>query len=122
LLHFLNAEIVDSPEKFSPPGYSTISPKVYSQRLQVPDTDAMKSQENAFRAFRKAPAKKPKEVVVQAPAKPSGVKKNASRNERRKAARKVAALLKAQRPAVTEHEQESTSDKDTAKGETVDES
>lgn len=55
----------------------------------------MKSQEAAFRQARK-PAKKAKEVVEVKKATPQGVKKNKSRNERRKAARKTASLLKAQ--------------------------
>jgi len=56
----------------------------------------MKSQEAAFRSARK-PAKKPKEVIEVQRATPKKIQKNASRNERRKAARKVASLMKAQR-------------------------
>jgi len=56
----------------------------------------IKSQEAAFRDHKK-PKKAPKEAVVQNPAKPSGVKKNKARNERRKNARKVAALLRTQK-------------------------
>lgn len=42
------------------------------------------------------PAKKPKVAVVNTPATPKGITKNKSRNERRKAARKTAALLREQ--------------------------
>ena len=55
----------------------------------------MKSQEAAFKQSRK-PAKKRKIPVQVKAATPQGVKKNQSRNERRKAARKRASLLKAQ--------------------------
>ncbi|RDW66566.1 hypothetical protein BP6252_10201 [Coleophoma cylindrospora] len=57
----------------------------------------MRSQEAAFKASRK-PAKKPKQVVEQPrAATPQKIVKNASRNERRKAARRVASLLRAQK-------------------------
>lgn len=52
----------------------------------------MKSQEAAFKESRK-----PKVVQPRKTATPSRVTKNAARNERRKAARKTASLLKAQR-------------------------
>ncbi|CAG8981456.1 hypothetical protein HYALB_00013383 [Hymenoscyphus albidus] len=55
----------------------------------------MKSQEAAFRDMRK-PAKKPKVAVVNTPATPKGIAKNKSRNERRKAARRTAALMREQ--------------------------
>lgn len=42
------------------------------------------------------PAKKPKVAVVNTPATPKGITKNKSRNERRKAARKTAAILREQ--------------------------
>lgn len=56
----------------------------------------MKSQEAAFRDARK-PAPKPKIVQPRNTATPQRVSKNAARNERRKAARKTASLLKAQK-------------------------
>jgi uncharacterized protein YciW len=54
----------------------------------------MKSQEAAFRQARK-PAKKVKETVEVKAATPAGIRKNKSRNERRKAARRTASLMKA---------------------------
>jgi hypothetical protein len=54
----------------------------------------MKSQEAAFKASRK-PAAKPKQATKQQPAPPLKIIKNASRNERRKAARKRASQLRA---------------------------
>lgn len=63
----------------------------------------MKSQEAAFRSHLK-PKKAKEEAVVQTPAKPAGVKKNRARNERRKAARKTASLLRAQKGKVDEAE------------------
>jgi len=58
----------------------------------------MKTQEAAWKASRK-PARKPKEVIFQPRGEttPQKVSKNASRNERRKAARKVASLLRVQK-------------------------
>ena len=55
----------------------------------------MKSQEAAFKASRK-PVPKPKIIQARKTAIPKRINKNAARNERRKAARKVASLLKAQ--------------------------
>lgn len=55
----------------------------------------IKSQASAFRQSQK-PQPKPKTPHVNKVATPKGVTKNASRNERRKAARKTAQLLKAQ--------------------------
>jgi hypothetical protein len=54
----------------------------------------MKSQEAAFKQARK-PVKKVKETIEVKVATPRGVKKNKSRNDRRKAARRTASLLKA---------------------------
>ncbi len=54
----------------------------------------MKSQEAAFKQARR-PAKKTKEPVEVKPASARGVKKNKSRNDRRKAARRTASLLRA---------------------------
>ncbi|TVY53703.1 hypothetical protein LCER1_G006150 [Lachnellula cervina] len=54
----------------------------------------MKSQEEAFKSSRK-PAPKPKNPQPRNTATGSRVTKNASRNERRKAARKTASMLKA---------------------------
>lgn len=54
----------------------------------------MKSQEAAFR-IAKRPAKKVTVVTEVKPAGPKGVKKNKSRNDRRKNARKTASLIKA---------------------------
>ncbi|TVY73300.1 hypothetical protein LSUE1_G009127 [Lachnellula suecica] len=59
----------------------------------------MKSQEAAFKQSRK-PAPKPKIVQPRNTATPSRVTKNAARNERRKVARKVASMLKAQKGGV----------------------
>lgn len=56
----------------------------------------MKSQEAAFRDARK-PAPKPKIVQPRNTATGSRVTKNKARNERRKAARKTASLMKAHR-------------------------
>jgi hypothetical protein len=56
----------------------------------------MKSQEAAFKQSRK-PAPKPKVVQPRNTATGSRVTKNAARNERRKAARKTASILKAQK-------------------------
>jgi hypothetical protein len=64
----------------------------------------MKSQEAVFKQARK-PAKKPKEIAEVKAATPQGVKKNKSRNERRKAARKTASLLKAQKGGKAEDEE-----------------
>ncbi len=54
----------------------------------------MKSQEAAFKQARK-PAKKTRETVEVKAASARGMKKNKSRNDRRKAARRTASLLKA---------------------------
>jgi hypothetical protein len=56
----------------------------------------MKSQEAAFKQSRK-PAPKPKVVQPRNTATGNRVTKNAARNERRKAARKTASMLKAQK-------------------------
>jgi hypothetical protein len=56
----------------------------------------MKSQEAADKSSRK-PAPKPKNPQPRNTATGSRVSKNVARNERRKAARKVASLLKAQK-------------------------
>jgi hypothetical protein len=64
----------------------------------------MKSQDAAFKQSRK-PAKKPREITEVKAATPQGVKKNKSRNERRKAARKTASLLKAQKGGKAEAEE-----------------
>jgi len=56
----------------------------------------MKSQEAAFKQSRKT-APKPKVVQPRNTATGSRVTKNAARNERRKAARKTASMLKAQK-------------------------
>lgn len=66
-------------------------------------TTNMKSQEAAFKAARK-PAPKPKIVQPRNTATPKRVTKNAARNERRKAARKTASLLKAQKGGQGEKE------------------
>lgn len=66
----------------------------------------MKSQEAAFRSARK-PAPKPKVAVEVKAATPKGIKKNKSRNDRRKAARKTAALMKAGGAVPAEKKQES---------------
>ena len=59
----------------------------------------MKSQEAAYKASRKS-APKPKIVQPRNTATPQRVSKNVARNERRKAARKAASLLKAQKKGV----------------------
>jgi hypothetical protein len=69
--------------------------KVHPSRLSNIPQPKIKSQGAAFKQAHK-PAKKPKQVVEVKAATPQGVKKNKQRNERRKAARKVAGLLKAQ--------------------------
>ena len=56
----------------------------------------MKSQEAAFKQARK-PAPKPKIVLPRKTATPQRISKNAARSERRKAARKVASFMKAQK-------------------------
>jgi len=65
----------------------------------------MKTQEAAWKASRK-PVRKPKEVILQPRGEttPQKVSKNASRNERRKAARKVASLLRVQRVTAVKEE------------------
>lgn len=65
----------------------------------------MKSQEAAFRASHK-PAPKPKIVQPRKTATSARISKNAARNERRKAARKVASLIKAGRGSVVSKDAE----------------
>lgn len=68
----------------------------YKVHITLHNDTKMKSQEAAFKASRK-PAPKPKITQPRNTATPARVTKNAARNERRKAARKTASLMKAQK-------------------------